>query len=52
MRGQQRWGFNDGRQEVLYWDIHKWDAVDDFLKLKVDVGILGFVGRGVLELQA
>ena len=41
-------GFNDGRQKVLDWDIRKWDAVDDFLKLEVDIGILGFVNGGVL----
>ena len=39
-------GFNDSRQEVLNWDICEWDTVDDFLKLKVDVGVLGFVGGG------
>ena len=56
-----RWGrrgnngngsFNNGGREVLYWDIREWNAVDDFLKLKVDVRVLGFVGGRVLELRA
>ena len=45
-------GFDDSRWEVLNWDIREWNAVDNFFKLKVDVGILSFVGGGVLELQA
>ena len=45
-------GFDNGRQEVLNWDVRKWDTVDDFLELKVDVSVLGFIGRGTLELQA
>ena len=45
-------GFDNGEGEVFYWDVRKWDTVDDFLELKVDVCILGFVGRGVLKLQA
>ena len=45
-------GFDDGGREILNWDIRKWDAVDDFLKLEVDVRILNFVGRGVLKLRA
>ena len=44
--------FDDGRWEILNWDVHKWDTLDDFLKLKVDVSVLGFVGGGVLELRA
>ena len=45
-------GFDDGGQEVLNWDIRKWDAVDNFLELKVDVRVLGLVGGGVLKLRA
>ena len=45
-------GFDNGRGKVLYRDIREWDAVDDFLKLKVDVSVLGFVGGRVLELWA
>ena len=45
-------GFDNGRQEVLYWDIREWNTVDDFLELKVDVRVLGFVGGGVLKLRA
>ena len=44
--------FDNGRWEVLYWDIREWNAIDDFLELKVDVRVLGFVGGGVLELRA
>ena len=44
--------FDDSRWEVLYWDVRKWDTIDDFLELKVDVGVLGFNGRGVLKLWA
>ena len=44
--------FDNGRWEILYWDIREWNAVDDFLELKVDVRVLGFVGGGVLELRA
>ena len=44
--------FDDGRGEVLNWDVRKWDTFDDFLELKVDVGVLGFVGGGVLKLRA
>ena len=44
--------FYDGRGEVLNWDVRKWDTFDDFLELKVDVGVLGFVGGGVLKLRA
>ena len=43
-------GFNDSRREVLDWDICELDAVDDFFKLKVDVSVLGLIGRGVLKL--
>ena len=45
-------GFNDGRWEILDWDIREWDAVNNFLKLEVDIGILCFVGGGVLKLRA
>ena len=45
-------GFNDGGREILDWDIHEWDAVNDFLKLEMDVHVLGFVGGGVLKLWA
>ena len=45
-------GFDDSGREVLNWDIREWDAVDDFLKLEVDICILSFVGRGVLKLWA
>ena len=45
-------GFNDGGQEVLNWDLYKWDAVGDFLKLKMDVYVLSFNGWGILELWA
>ena len=34
-------GGNDRQREVFYWDIRKWDTLDYFLKLLVDVGILG-----------
>ena len=44
-------GFDNCRWEVLNWDIHEQDTIDDFLKLKVDISILGFIGRGVLKLQ-
>ena len=44
--------FNDGGREVLDWDVRERDAVNNFLELKVDVGVLGFVGGGVLELRA
>ena len=45
-------GFNDGGWEVLDWDVCKRDAVDDFFELEVDVGVLSFVGGGVLKLWA
>ena len=45
-------GFNNGRGEVLDWDIREWDAVDDFLELKVDVSVLCFVRGRVLKLRA
>ena len=44
--------FNDGGREVLNGDVCEGDTVDDFLKLKVDVSVLCFVGGGVLELWA
>ena len=61
MEDRSRWGgqgddsnrgFNDGGQEVLNWDVREGDTVDDFFELKVDVCVLSFVGRGVLELRA
>ena len=45
-------GFDNGGREVLDWDIRKGDAVDDFLKLEMDVSVLCFNGGGVLELRA
>ena len=45
-------GFNNGGQEIFDRDVRKWDTVNDFLELKVDVHILGFVGGGVLKLRA
>ena len=45
-------GFNDGGGKVLDGDVCEWDTINDFLELKVDVRVLGFVGGGVLELQA
>ena len=44
--------FNDRRWEILDGDVRKGDTVDDFLELKVDVRVLGFVGGGVLKLRA
>ena len=41
-----------GGQKILNRDICEWNAVNDFLELKVDIGVLGFVGRGVLKLRA
>ena len=43
---------DDGGREILNRDIREWDAVNDFLELKVDVGVLGFDGGGVLKLRA
>ena len=45
-------GLDDGGWEILNRDICEWDAVNDFLKLKMDVGVLGFVGWRVLKLRA
>ena len=45
-------GLDDGGREVLNRDIREWDAVNDFLELKVDVGVLGFNRGGVLKLWA
>ena len=45
-------GFDNGRQEILDGDVRKGDAVNDFLELKVDVGVLGFDCGGVLKLWA
>ena len=44
--------FNDCRREVFNGDVREWDAFDDFFELEVDVGVLCFVGGGVLELRA
>jgi hypothetical protein len=45
-------GFSDRRWEVFDGDISKQDTLDDFFKLKVDVGVLMFWGQGVLKLRA
>ena len=45
-------GFDNRGQEVLNRDVHEWDVVDDFLKLKMDIHVLCFNGWGVLELRA
>ena len=45
-------GFDDSGQEVLDRDVRKRDTINDFLELKVDVRVLGFVSWGVLELRA
>ena len=45
-------GFDDGRREIFDGDVRERDTVNDFLELEVDIRILGFVGRGVLELRA
>ena len=45
-------GFDNGGREVFDWDIRKGDTVDDFLELEMDVSVLCFNGRGVLELRA
>ena len=44
--------FNDGGREVFNRDVRERDTVNDFLKLEVDVCVLGFVGGGVLKLRA
>ena len=45
-------GFNDGGWKVLDRDVREGDTVDYFFELLVDVGVLGFVGGGVLKLRA
>ena len=45
-------GFNNGGRETFNRDVREGDTVDNFLELKMDVSVLGFVGGGVLELQA
>ena len=45
-------GFDNGGREILDGDVREWDAVNDFLELKVDVHVLGFIGGGVLKLRA
>ena len=45
-------GFDNGGREILDWDVREWNAVNDFLELKMDVRVLDFVGGGVLELWA
>ena len=61
LKGGGRWGrrgddgdrcLDDGGREVLNRDIREWDAVNDFLELEVDVGVLGFDSGGVLKLRA
>jgi hypothetical protein len=44
--------FSNGWQEVLYRDVSKWDMLNNFLKLEVDMGILIFRGQGILKLGA
>jgi hypothetical protein len=44
--------FSDGQQEVFYWDVGKWDTLNNFFKLKVDVGVLVLKGQGILKLGA
>jgi hypothetical protein len=44
--------FNDGRWEVFDGDVGEGDSFDNFLELLVDVLVLVFGGRGVLELRA
>jgi hypothetical protein len=45
-------GFSNGQWEVLNRDVGKQDALDNFLKLVVDIGILVFGGQGILKLRA
>ena len=45
-------GFDNSGREILDRDIREWDAVNDFLELKVDVSVLGFDCGGVLKLWA
>ena len=45
-------GFDDGGREIFNRDVREGDTVDNFLKLKMDVSVLGFVGDGVLKLRA
>ena len=45
-------GFDDSGREILDGDVREWDAVNDFLELKVDVRVLSFVWGGVLKLRA
>ena len=61
LEGGSRWGgrwndgdggFNDGGREIFNRDVREGDTVDDFLELKMDVSILGFVGGRVLKLGA
>ena len=51
-RDNSNGGFDDSGREILDGDVCEWDAINDFLKLKVDVRVLGFVGGGVLKLRA
>ena len=44
--------FDNRGWEILNGDVCEWDAVNDFLELKVDICILGFIGGGVLKLRA
>ena len=45
-------GFDNGRREVLNWDVRERDTVNDFFELEVDISVLDFIGGGVLELRA
>ena len=45
-------GFDNGRREILDGDVRKGDTFDNFFELEVDVGVLCFIGSGVLELRA
>lgn len=43
-------GDNDGQQEVFYRDVRKWNLLDYFLKLLVDICVLG-LGVGIFKLR-
>ena len=40
--------FDNRGWEILNRDVCEWDTIDNFLKLKVDVSVLCFIGGGVL----
>ena len=44
--------FDDGEREILDWDVCEWDAVNNFLELKVDIGVLSLNSGGILKLWA